>query len=263
MSNQRVKIHSLFTSQSMPLRAALLLLLFSSTPLLAEDKDMEKGMLEYHHKNYDEAAGDLGTALPTEFSNPVLHYYLANCMVHLRNKEAAIREYRIAYAIQPNGPVGKYSKMCLERFGIDAEGKTSKSAPKDSLKSTGATPQNPTQLELPPSAAEIASLKANPHDGSVSSVEREKSVDNLQDLMKQKPRPAGAPLPQAVGTNLYVRNYKATPAPASAPAAVISTVNTTSTNTTTASGPQASTKAADSKDAKDDGHKRRFGLFWW
>ena len=166
---------------------------------------LSKAIALYRCRQFANAANDLGAALPSEFNNPLLHYYYANCMVHLRHKESAIREYRIAYALQPSGTVGEYCRLCLDRFGIDAAGKKasqSKTAPKPASSTNG------SDIPEPPTAAELAALKANPRDGSESAIAREKSVDNLRDLLQQKKRVNGSPLPNIVGTNLYVRNYK-------------------------------------------------------
>lgn len=175
---------------------------------LGEPKEnkLSSGIALYRCRQFANAANDLGAALPSEFNNPLLHYYYANCMVHLRHKESAIREYRIAYALQPNGTIGEYCKLCLDRFGIDAEGKKS-SQPKASPAKPGS--KNSPEIPEPPSATELAALKANPKDGSESAIAREKAVENLKDLMHQKKRENGAPLPSVVGTNLFVRNYKA------------------------------------------------------
>lgn len=177
-------------------------------PRVEEPKDslLNKAIRQYRCRQFANAANDLGAALPAEFNNPLLHYYYANCMVHLRHKESAIREYRIAYALQPSGTIGEYCKLCLDRFGIDAEGKKS-SQPKALPLKPGSKNSVPDVPE-PPSATELAALKANPKDGSESALAREKSVENLKDLMQQKKRANGSPLPSSVGTNLYVRNYK-------------------------------------------------------
>lgn len=177
-------------------------------PQVGEPKEnlLSKAIALYRCRQFANAANDLGAALPSEFNNPLLHYYYANCMVHLRHKESAIREYRIAYALQPSGTVGEYCRLCLDRFGIDAEGKKLPQ-PKSPSSKQGGKNTGP-EIPEPPTAAELAALKANPKDGSESAIAREKAVENLRDLMQQKKRANGAPLPSIVGTNLYVRNYK-------------------------------------------------------
>lgn len=172
----------------------------------AEEDFLSRAIALYRCRQFASAANDLGAALPSEFNNPLLHYYYANCMVHLRHKESAIREYRIAYALQPGGTVGEYCRLCLDRFGIDAEGKKSPQ-PKAPSSKPGARNTGP-EIPEPPTAAELAALKANPKDGSESAIAREKAVENLRDLMQQKKRANGSPLPSIVGTNLYVRSYK-------------------------------------------------------
>ena len=165
-----------------------------------------RAMKLYRHRMWADAAEDFGAALPSEFNNPLLHYYYANCMVHLKHKEAAIREYRIAYALQPVGTIGQYCKLCLDKFGIDAEGKKS-SSPKTAQAKTEIKKPGQEILE-PPSGSELAALKVYPKDGSDIALEREKSVQNLKELMQAKKRANGAPIPTADGTNLYVRSYK-------------------------------------------------------
>jgi tetratricopeptide (TPR) repeat protein len=88
----------------------------------AEDNDLQIAMDNYRKHDWEEALSHLGAALPSEFNNANLHYHMANCMVHMRQKESAIREYRIAYALDPHGRIGNYSKQCLKLFGIDAAG---------------------------------------------------------------------------------------------------------------------------------------------
>jgi hypothetical protein len=89
---------------------------------------LKQGMAEYNAGDYANASGHLGAALNTEFNNPVLHYYLASCYVHLNQKEAAVREFRIAFALQPDGDAGKLSKLALKYYGVDAGGDSAKDA---------------------------------------------------------------------------------------------------------------------------------------
>jgi tetratricopeptide (TPR) repeat protein len=96
---------------------------------------LKQGMVEYNAGDYNNASGHLGAALNTEFNNPVLHYYLASCYVHLNQKEAAIREFRIAYALQPDGDAGKLSKTALKYYGLDSIGADSS---KDAKTAAGA-----------------------------------------------------------------------------------------------------------------------------
>lgn len=212
---------------------------------------LAKAQAEYRRREYDDAANDLGAALPDEFNNPVLHYYYANCMVHLRHKDAAIREYRIAYALQPIGTIGDYCKLCLDRFGIDAEGKKS-SEPKTPPAKVDVKKSASPAVPEPPTAAELAALKAHPKDGSTSSVERQKSVDNLRDLMEQKKMAHGAPLPSTVGTNLYVRNYKEAPGGAKLSDAEAPRAQSAATPAPAANAP-----------ANPSPPKKKLGLWWW
>lgn len=91
------------------------------TPVaLAEQNFLKQGIAEFNAGNYSDASGHLGAALSTDFNNSVLHYYLGNCYVHMKQRDAAIREFRIAYALDPDKDVGKYAKQALA--GLNADG---------------------------------------------------------------------------------------------------------------------------------------------
>jgi tetratricopeptide (TPR) repeat protein len=97
-----------------------LLLSFCPTKSSAENNFLKLGMAEFNAGNYSDASGHFGAALSTDFNSSVLHYYLGNCYVHMKQKEAAIREFRIAYALDPEKDVGKYAKQALVGLGADA-----------------------------------------------------------------------------------------------------------------------------------------------
>jgi hypothetical protein len=96
-------------------------------PALASE-DMKLGVAEYNAGDYKSAAGHLGLALPTDFNNAVLHYYLANTYVHLNIRDGAVREFRIAYALEPDKEVGRLSKLALKYMGISTDDKSSDEA---------------------------------------------------------------------------------------------------------------------------------------
>jgi tetratricopeptide (TPR) repeat protein len=88
---------------------------------IADNEGMRQGFAEFNSGNYSEAAGHLQGALATDFNNAKLHYYLANTYIHLNQKEAGIREYRIAFALEPDKEVGKLSKQALGYLGVDSD----------------------------------------------------------------------------------------------------------------------------------------------
>jgi len=181
----------------------------------AEANEFQLGMDNYRKHDWEEALSHLGAALPDEFNNANLHYHMANCMVHMRQKESAIREYRIAYALDPHGKIGSYSKQCLYLFGIDAAGFLP-------------MPEAPPKLEKGKEVETLAKRDSkdskdskdpkDSKDGKDSKdsglakvakyvTEEDRVRQNLQDLMQSKPRPGSAHL-QEIGTNVFVRNYK-------------------------------------------------------
>ncbi len=91
-----------------------------SPSALADSNFLKQGIADFNSGNYTDASGHFGAALSTDFNNSVLHYYLGNCYVHMKQREAAIREFRIAYALDPDKDVGKYAKQALA--GLNADG---------------------------------------------------------------------------------------------------------------------------------------------
>ncbi|MBI2809563.1 MAG: hypothetical protein HYX67_01850 [Candidatus Melainabacteria bacterium] len=177
----------------------------------AEDNELQEGMNDYRKHDWSEALSHLGAALPNEFNNANLHYHMANCLVHMRQKESAIREYRIAYALDPQGRIGNYSKMCLHLFGIDAAGflpmpeapakiQRNKDKEVDTLAKKDSTDSKDSKDSKDSGLAKVAKYVT----------EEDLIRQNLQDLMQSKHRPGSAKL-QEVGTNVFVRNYKEPP----------------------------------------------------
>lgn len=194
---------------------------------LADSPFLKQGMQEYNEGNYADAAGHLGAALSSDFNNAVLHYFLGSCYVHMKQKEAAIREFRIAYALDPDKEVGRFAKQALVGYGVDVPAE-SKDKPKDPAKlatGTNSTPAGPssstantpisTQSESLKNAAKVELPKAVVKGLPMifPKTEIQKTAANLLDLMSQEAKPGSMRL-SPNGTNLYIRNYEMTPAPA-------------------------------------------------
>ncbi|MBZ0189924.1 MAG: tetratricopeptide repeat protein, partial [Candidatus Obscuribacterales bacterium] len=88
----------------------------SCLPALCEaEKDyLKSGIKAYNKGDYQEAIGQLGLARANEFNNAKLHYYLANAYVQTGKNSDAVREFRIAFALDPESDVGKFSKQALQ-----------------------------------------------------------------------------------------------------------------------------------------------------
>jgi len=109
--------------------------------VLAENDNMRLGVAEFNSGAYSDALGHLQAALATDFQNAKLHYYLASTFIHLNSKEAGIREYRIAYALDPDKEVGKLSKQALVLLGAD------ESKPKETAKPQDKKPPSDPVLD--------------------------------------------------------------------------------------------------------------------
>lgn len=100
----------------------LTVLLLAFSPSSFASDFIKDGMAEYAAGNYAEASGHFAGALSTEFNNATLHYYLGSCYAHMKQKETAVREFRIAYALEPEKLVGRFAKQALELYGYDSGG---------------------------------------------------------------------------------------------------------------------------------------------
>ena len=199
-------------SPKIPIKLLLLyaMTLWAIPPCPAEENELQQGLQEYKRHEWDEALSHLGAALPSEFNNANLHYHMANCMVHMRQKESAIREYRIAYALDPQGRIGNYSKMCLHLFGIDAAGFLPMPEAPAKIETKGK--EIDTLAKKDSRDAKDAKDSRDAKDSGLAKVakyvtEEDLVRQNLQDLMQSKHRPGSAKL-QEIGTNVFVRNYK-------------------------------------------------------
>ena len=226
--------------------AALFLASLSCMPVSAANKFLLQGIQDYRDGDFNAAAGNLGAAMPTEFNNPMLHYYMGNCCVHLKQMESAVREFRIAYALDPTGQVGKFAKSALDYLDVDAQGQgmTKKaSAPLEpkmdpqmeralatldkqggqgQRKTTppGGAGQQPWWMQqkkgdVPPELARYLDglrqqYESNQPGGYKNFTrppsELQKSADNLKSLLQEKHKDGKHHL-DPVGTNLYTRNY--------------------------------------------------------
>lgn len=117
-----------------------------------DEQALQKGIEYYKAGAYRQAMGQFGMAMPREFHNAVLHYYMANTLINMKQKDSAIREFRIAYAIAPKEQAGQLSKLALSYLGADnfndADVKAQKKVAPKGEKNTAVDPIFVKTLEL-------------------------------------------------------------------------------------------------------------------
>jgi tetratricopeptide (TPR) repeat protein len=91
----------------------------SSTRDAERNPHMKEGIRLYKRGNFRESMTEFALALNSEFHNATLHYYMANSLVGMRQREAAIREFRIAYALAPKEEPGMLAHLALSYMGAD------------------------------------------------------------------------------------------------------------------------------------------------
>ncbi len=136
-------------------------------PALADNESMSQGFAEYNAGNYSEALGHLQGALSTDFNNAKRHYYLANSYIHLKQKDAGIREFRIAYALEPDKEVGKFSKQALDFLLADGD---SKSKDKDSKGAEPKPPSDPVLDKVTAALQQQADQAKNAHQAGADAL---------------------------------------------------------------------------------------------
>jgi thiol-disulfide isomerase/thioredoxin len=75
---------------------------------------MASAIEAFNKGKYSEAIGLLGAAKPIEFENPVWHYYMANALVKVHQKDEAIKEYKMAMDLAPAGQLKQYCQLALQ-----------------------------------------------------------------------------------------------------------------------------------------------------
>lgn len=80
---------------------------------------LKEGIALYKRGDYRGSMGEFAMALSTDFDNATLHYYMANSLVGMRQRDSAIREFRIAYALAPREEAGMLSHLALSYMGAD------------------------------------------------------------------------------------------------------------------------------------------------
>lgn len=160
------KIHSTHQKVQTALIALCSAFLLHAPCTADESKNaLQSGMSAFKSGKYADAAGHFGLALTTEFNNSVLHYYLGNCFVHMNQRDAAVREFRIAYALDPERDVGKFAKQAL--LGLNADfpasgaptktGKDNPAAQDDKSKTSAGSASPTTGSSMPTSAGSTGS----------------------------------------------------------------------------------------------------------
>jgi tetratricopeptide (TPR) repeat protein len=97
-----------------PRIALLVLLMFiCQRPSLADDYMAKLGDKYYKAGDYQNAANSWQSSLTNNPNNAYVHYMLANALVNLKQNARAGAEYTKAAELDPNGPIGTYSKQAL------------------------------------------------------------------------------------------------------------------------------------------------------
>jgi len=93
-------------------------------PAPAGNPKLDQGIREYNAGHYTEAVSLLNVAQTSEFNNPILHYYLANALAKINMTKDAIKEYKVAMALQPEGQMADYCQKALDQLAATGGTKT-------------------------------------------------------------------------------------------------------------------------------------------
>jgi tetratricopeptide (TPR) repeat protein len=80
------------------------------------DSPMDQGIAAYNAGHFDQAVGLLGEAEPTNFNNPILHYYLGNALAHTNHRADAIKQYKLALVLDPSDQLASYCQTAIKNL---------------------------------------------------------------------------------------------------------------------------------------------------
>ncbi len=81
--------------------------------------ERDRGLEYLEAGRYQHAEVYLRQAVSLEPNDPMVHYYLANALVHVGKHKEAIKEYQESYRLDPYGPVSGYCRKALETYRAD------------------------------------------------------------------------------------------------------------------------------------------------
>ncbi len=190
-----------------------ILVYFLFVPAVIAETDAElakKAMQEYAAGNYADSAGHLFETLSTKFNDPSIHYYLAHCYVHLKDRDSAIREFRIAHALAPMSDIGKGALAALKSYAVTADGFTGNDLERSQM-TTEALNKIPPNAGRPLAKTQEQSKQAN----SSQSDADKRMADETQNGSSGQvmPNSQGSSFDiQRQDSNVYVRYYLPWPA---------------------------------------------------
>ena len=170
--------------------------------VLADEDGLKLGIRAYNQGRYKDAIDKLGAAMHTDVNNAVLYYYLANSHVHLGQRDACIREFRIAYALEPDQEVGKLSKQALTTLGAGNFDEVTSSKPRESTKIEIKIPKDPHLEKALEALNRQAGSSVASKGNSPVEIWRKKAIKKsetrlIQSLLQNKSGPIIPPAAQA------------------------------------------------------------------
>jgi thioredoxin-like negative regulator of GroEL len=139
----------------------------SGSSAQAANKFLQQGIDAFNHGQYNDAIGLLGAAKQTESDNPTLHYYLASALVKLKQNTDAIREYKIAMALQPDGQLAQYCQAALQALGAAAPAALSSDKQASTIGKSPASSHSTSKEDIPntqePQVVSIVNESADSH----------------------------------------------------------------------------------------------------
>lgn len=96
--------------------------LWQAVPASAATTVLQDGIRQFQAGRWVLAQGPLERAVSKNPRDLTAHYYLANCYVHLKRHEDAIREFNTAYSLDPYGPLSGYCRRALVGYGRQIPG---------------------------------------------------------------------------------------------------------------------------------------------
>ena len=117
-----------FTISSSLFAAALAVMQVLPASATVGSAPLDEGVRQFLAGRYILALGPLERAVSKAPQNAMCRYYLANCYVHLSRHEDAMKEYDMAYRLDPFGPLSGYCRRALIGYGKAVPGESEMAA---------------------------------------------------------------------------------------------------------------------------------------
>jgi tetratricopeptide (TPR) repeat protein len=154
-------------------------------PSFADDYMLKLGDKYYKAGDYQNAANSWQSSLAANPKNAYAHYMLANALVNLKQNAQAGAEYTKAAELDPNGPIGTYSKQALATLTRQYANAGQRSVANSAVPQRNSQSTSAQQTASPPEMSDDEKRLNAECDTKISQINRE-TDDKIRALRQEQ-----------------------------------------------------------------------------